>query len=231
MELFAKQAAECGWKLSDLQIDQFARYQDLLIEWNRRMNLTAVREPVLIQQRHFLESLSCATVTGDLNGFVLADVGTGAGFPGLPLKILFPDLSLTLIDSVAKKARFLEMVVAVLELPKVTVLTERVEVLGHLPEHREHYDWVVARGLARLNVLMEYLLPLCQVGGSVLAQKGKHAKVEAEEAASAISILGGAAPAFCDGLSKRRVLVTVKKIAETPARYPRRTGIPSKRPL
>jgi 16S rRNA (guanine(527)-N(7))-methyltransferase RsmG len=122
--------------------------------------------------RHFLDALSCAAATGPLDGQSLIDIGSGAGFPGLPLKILYPDLRLTLVDSVAKKARFLELVAAELGLREVTVIAERAEVLGQDPTHREQYDWATARAVAELRVLAELLLPLCRVGGRVLAQKG-----------------------------------------------------------
>ncbi|MFZ1398536.1 MAG: 16S rRNA (guanine(527)-N(7))-methyltransferase RsmG, partial [Candidatus Promineifilaceae bacterium] len=165
-EQFAAWAASLGVPLTPEQVAQFAIYQQLLLDWNARMNLTAVREPAEIRLRHFLDSLSCARVTGDLNGRSLIDVGTGAGFPGLPLKILFPHMRLTLVESVAKKGQFLQAVVDALALEQVTIVAERAELLGQMPQHRQQYDWATARAVAELRTLVEFLLPLCRVGGT-----------------------------------------------------------------
>lgn len=235
MELLTNQTAALNIRLTDAQVQQFVDYQTLLLAWNEQMNLTAIRKPGLIETKHFLDSLTCATVMGDLNGRSLLDLGTGAGFPGLPLKILFPDLRLTLVESIAKKTRFLDAVVTALGLTHVTIIPERAEILGHDPAHREHYDWVVARAVADLSVLLEYLLPFCRVGGHVLAQKGESAAAEIAAAAHAWQILGGATPQLHEtGLPADagiRHLVVVPKVAATPEEYPRRPGIPAKRPL
>jgi 16S rRNA (guanine527-N7)-methyltransferase len=224
-----------GLVLSASQLAQFERYQELLLVWNQRLNLTAVRDPAAIQVRHFLDSLSAATVTGNLSGQRLVDVGAGAGFPGLPLKILCPDMELTLVESVAKKARFLEAVVEALELAGVHVLVERAENVGRLPGHREGYDWAMARAVAPLPTLVEYLLPLCRAGGRMLAQKGPKAAAELEEASWAIKQLGGGRPELHEvhvpGLDEERAVVVVPKVASTPDRYPRRPGLPGKAPL
>jgi len=235
--ILAAQAAAWGLALSDGQVAQFERYLALLLAWNQRLNLTAVRQPADIQRRHFLDSLTCALVTGDLNGRSLIDVGTGAGFPGLPLKILYPELRLTLVESVAKKTDFLLVVAADLGFSSdsVSILVERAEVLGQMAAHREQYDWAVARGVAEMRVLLEYLLPLCRVGGHVLAQKGEGAKEETAVALTAVHQLGGGepqiTPAPVSGEDKPRYLVVVPKIVTTPAAYPRRPGMPGKRPL
>jgi 16S rRNA (guanine527-N7)-methyltransferase len=235
MEQFAMQAAALGLHLSDQQVEQFASYQMLLVEWNQRMNLTAIREPAAIQRRHFLDALTCATVTGDLDGCSLVDVGTGAGFPGLPLKILYPQLRLTLVESIVKKTRFLQAVVRELGLSDVHIVAERAEVLGQQTAYRGQYDWAVARAVAEMRVLAEYLLPLCRVGGYALAQKGENAPSETAAAASAIATLGGAPPELhaiqLPDVVETHYLVVIKKTAETPAFYPRRPGIPAKRPL
>lgn len=232
---FSKWAGQLGVSLSGGQVDQFARYLALLLDWNERMNLTAVRQPEDIRIRHFLDSLSCAKVTGDLNGRSLIDVGTGAGFPGLPLKILFPQLRLTLVESVAKKVDFLQAVVTELGLDNVTLLAERAELLGQQPQHRQQYDWAVARAVAELRVLVEYLLPLCRVGGHVLAQKGEGVHQEMADAVTAIQLLGGTEPKVSDialpGREQIHYLVVVAKELETPDKYPRRVGMPGKRPL
>lgn len=230
-----QEAAEFGLHLHPPQIEQFSHYQALLREWNQKMNLTAIDDPAGIQIRHFLDSLTCATVTGDLNGQSLIDVGTGAGFPGLPLKILYPDLRLTLVESVTKKTRFLEAVVEALALEGVQILDQRAETLGQRPEFRAQYDWTTGRAVAALRVLVEYLLPFCKIGGHVLAQKGESAQAEAEEARSAIAQLGGGPPTFhpihLPDREETHYLVVIEKVTATPAAYPRRPGRPAKRPL
>lgn len=228
-------AVSYGVTLTEAQIAQFNQYEALLLAWNQHMNLTAVREPEQIRVRHFLDALSCVRVTGDLNGRSLIDVGTGAGFPGLALKIAFPQLRLTLVESVQKKVRFLEAVVSELGLPDVTCLAERAEAVGQMPAHRACYDWVVARAVAELRVLVEYLLPLCRMGGHVLAQKGESAAEETAAAEAAIRTLGGGVPAlYAVQLPEREqvhYLAVIEKVANTPAAYPRRVGLPAKRPL
>jgi 16S rRNA (guanine527-N7)-methyltransferase len=234
MEFLEAGADALGLSLSSWQMDQFARYQSLLLLWNERFNLTAAHTAQEIQTRHFVDSLTCASVSGDLNGRSLIDVGSGAGFPGLPLKILFPELSLALLESVGKKGEFLKEVVSDLQLQNVAIIAERAEVLGHNEAYREHYDWAVARAVARLPTLLEYLLPFCRIGGQALAQKGERAGEEIEEAQNAILVLGGklveSRTIESPGGSKSN-LVVVQKINPTPAKYPRRVGIPRKRPL
>lgn len=235
MEALATAAQQFGVILQPEQLAQFALYQQLLLEWNDRMNLTAIREPEQIRQRHFLDSLTCATVMGGGNGRSLIDVGTGAGFPGLPLKILYPQLRLTLVESVAKKTQFLQAVVTSLGLENVQIHAERVEVLGQMAVHRQQYDWAVARAVAELRVLVEYLLPLCRVGGHVLAQKGENVLNETAVSHSAIHKLGGADPQIhpihLPGRAETHYLVLIPKIADTPDVYPRRVGVAVKRPL
>jgi 16S rRNA (guanine527-N7)-methyltransferase len=228
-------ARQLGLSLTAGQVALFARYQELLLEWNQHINLTAITDPAGIQVRHFLDSLSCTLAMTYRPGQWLVDVGTGAGFPGIPLKIYYPDLRLTLVESVAKKARFLTAVVAELGLVQVDIVTERAELLGQNPEHRERYDWVVARAVAEMRVLVEYLLPLCRPGGHVLAQKGGGAPEETAAAVRAITLLGGALPRYqtiqLPGLADAHHLVIIEKQTPTPPQFPRRTGIPSKRPL
>jgi 16S rRNA (guanine527-N7)-methyltransferase len=165
----------------------------------------------------------------------VVDVGTGAGFPGLVLKILRPDIELVLVESVEKKAGFCRTVVDELGLKGVAVLTERAEALGQDPAHRESYDWAVARAVAAMPVLAEYLLPLVRVGGRALAQKGAGGPAEAQDAASAFETLGGALKshreAHLPGLTEPHTLVVLEKLRPTPGNYPRRAGIPAKRPL
>lgn len=228
-------AASYDLALNPSQLAQFQRYGELLREWNARINLTAIDTPAEIEIRHFLDSLTVAVATGDLSGQRLIDVGTGAGFPGLALKILFPAMQLTLVESVAKKTLFLETVAAELGLQGVTILAERAETLGQQPAHREQYDWAVARAVAALPVLVEYLLPLCREGGSALAQKGESAPREVSEARKAIALLGGGEPVLhtveLPGREERHYLVVIPKVAPTPLAYPRRPGRPAKKPL
>jgi 16S rRNA (guanine527-N7)-methyltransferase len=235
MALLAAGATVMGLGLTAVQLAQFARYQELLLTWNQRFNLTAIRDATGIQQRHFLDSLSCGLVTGDLNGQRLVDVGAGPGFPGLPLKIRYPGLALTLVESIAKKARFLEAVVQELNLKDVVVVVDRAENVGRVPGHREAYDWAVARAVAALPTLVEYLLPLCRIGGRILAQKGSRAAAEVSDATWAIQQLGGGRALVRDvqvpGLVERRALVVASKVAATPEAYPRRPGLPNKSPL
>ncbi len=216
----------------------FRIYQQELVAWNQKFNLTAITDDTGVQVRHFLDSLSCilALRPGESwAGSRVIDVGTGAGFPGLPLKIVYPEMRLTLLEATAKKVRFLEHIVSLLRLPNVTVLHGRAETLGQDTSHREQYDWCLARAVADMPILMEYLLPLVKVGGYVLAQKGEHAPAEARRSEWAIQQLGGhlrrLVPVELHGLAETRHLVLVDKVAATPPRYPRRPGIPAKRPL
>jgi len=235
MTLLAEGADAMGLALTTPQLAQFERSLALLLEWNRRLTLPAIRDPAAIQQRHFLDSLSCAAVMGDLNNRRVVDVGAGAGFPGLPLKILVPDMALTLVESTAKKGRFLAAAVEELKLDGVQLVLDRAENIGHMPGHREVYDWAVARAVAALPTLVEYLLPLCVIGGRLLAQKGPRAAEEMGQAAWAVEQLGGGRAKLhqvtVPGLDETRILVVVDKTRPSPNEYPRRPGIPAKSPL
>jgi 16S rRNA (guanine527-N7)-methyltransferase len=224
-----------GVHLSSSQVEAFAWYSAELISWNRKLNLTAVDDPAGIEYRHFLDSLSCLLAMGPNPGGRLIDVGSGAGFPGIPLKIACPRLKLTLVESIGKKAGFCRHVVDGLRLRPVEVESARSEELAHQDGHRQQYDWAVARAVAGLPTLVEYLLPFLKVGGVAIAQKGESAMAEAHSAESALRLLGGRlrqiVPVEVPTVAETRYLVVVEKTSATPEKYPRRAGIPAKRPL
>lgn len=222
-------------QLTPRQVAMLATYEEQLLVWNEKFNLTAIRDVDGIRAKHFLDSLSCSLAWKEHPPRRLIDVGTGAGFPGLVLKILYPAMKLTLVESVGKKANFCRHIVENLGLENVEVLTARAEEVGRLPIHREKYDWAVARAVAQLPVLSEYLLPLVKVGGAMLAQKGESGPAEAQAAEKALKMLGGnlrqLVHVTLPGVVEERYLVIVNKAAATPATYPRKAGIPGKNPL
>jgi 16S rRNA (guanine527-N7)-methyltransferase len=205
------------------------------VDWNTRFNLTAIRDPQEIHVKHFLDSLTCLLAFRDASIGRLVDIGTGAGLPGIPIKIVYPKMQLTLVESVGKKAEFCRHVVKVLDLPGVEVVQQRAEILGQDPTYREQYDWAVARAVAVLPVLAEYLLPLVRVGGSMLAMKGESGPAEAHSADRALRVLGGhlrqLVPVTLPGVAEERYLVVIDKVAATPSGYPRKVGKPAKHPL
>lgn len=225
-----------GVTLGATQLQQLTTYENLLLEWNEKINLTAIRDVPGIRTKHFLDSISCVLAfKAGSPPRSLIDVGTGAGFPGLVLKILYPGMKLTLVESVGKKAKFCADVVTALGLENVGVMTARAEDVGRMKEHRERYDWAVARAVAQLPALAEYLLPLVKVGGTMLAQKGETGPAEVNMAAHAIKLLGGRFKQVVNvqlpGVADERFLVIIDKTATTPDLYPRTAGTPGKRPL
>ena len=236
MRRLVEGAAALSIPLDGAQVEQFRRYSDELAAWNRRVNLTAVTDPGEVVTKHFLDSLSVAAALHDgerEHGLRLLDVGSGAGFPGIPLKIAFPQWRVALLEATGKKAVFLEHVIGALGLDGATVLAGRAETIAHDPKQREAYDVVVSRAVAPMPVLAELCLPFCRPGGTFIAQKSRAANDEVSEARRAIETMGGTLARLQevgyeggDGL-----LVVVEKSARTPARYPRRPGIPAKRPL
>ncbi len=221
--------------LTEQQITALMRYEKELLEWNQKFNLTAIRDVESIRTKHFLDSFSCELAWKGSPPNRLIDVGTGAGFPGIPLKLIHPHLKLTLVESVRKKAMFCQHIVDVLGLKNVDVIQARAEDLGQDVKHREKYDWAVARAVANLNVLSEYLLPLVEISGSMLAQKGESAPAEAQSAEGAMKLLGGKLKQLIQvnlrGVADDRYLVVVEKVAATPPKYPRKPGIAAKMPL
>ena len=231
-------AAEFGIQLSEIQMDQFRLYHERMVEWNEMMNLTRIIEWEHVVGRHFLDSLSLVTALPPealRRDATLLDVGSGAGLPGVPLKIVFPDLRVTLLEVTQKKTLFLEQVVGDLGLPGLDVRTGRAETLAHEPDLREAFDTVVARGVNKLNVLVELMAGFCRVGGVVVAQKSAAPDDEVRAASVAIETMGVELEEIreldFDGSGGPRSLVVLRKTRPTPKRYPRRPGIPYKRPL
>ena len=222
-----------GCPLSPDTLEKLDRYRALLLDWNSHMDLTSVKEGD-VAARHFLDSLLPLTVPGlIMESARLIDVGTGAGFPGLPLAIARPDLSVTLLDAQGKRCQFLGAVAEALALENVTVINDRAENLGRAPGHREGYDLAVARAVAPLNILLEYLLPFVKTGGRALCWKGPAAMDEAGDGSAAAGKLGGEMLPFLEieTADRKNILVPVLKTEKTVPQYPRKNGIPAKRPL
>ncbi len=241
MELLKSGATELGVTLTDHQLDQFETYFKELAEWNKRANLTAIIEYEAVQVKHFLDSLTVWLTARDIlassteTPVRVMDVGSGAGLPGLALKIAYPDIELALVESVAKKTAFMRHMVETLELEGVSVYTGRAEELARGKDLRDGFDLVVVRALAKLPLLLEFGLPFCKTGGSLVALKHGGDGSEQDEAANALSELNGfierVSTVRVEGLTDDRVVISVKKTAPTPNRYPRAVGVPGKRPL
>ncbi len=222
-------------ELSVKQVRQFDRLTDLLLEWNKRMNLTAITDQREIAVMHYLDALTLKRVLPLADGRRLIDVGAGAGFPGLPLAIAYPRLQVTLMDSTAKKLRFIDQACSDLGLKNARSLHARAEDAGRDKRHREAYDFVVARAVGRLPALSEYTLPLAKLGGQAVAMKGRSAYEETNAAAKAIDRLGGELFTIEElqlpTLDNPRYLVVIDKVKPTPRRYPRKAGVPSRQPI
>lgn len=243
MELLIEGCELLGIELTPGQIAQFEGYYQLLREWNQKVNLTAIDDYEGVQTKHFLDSLVALPLIGEerseaitqLAALRAIDVGAGAGFPGLPLKIAWPALDLTLLDGTGKKIRFLETVVEALGLDGVTLVQGRAEEVAHQEAFRGQYDLVVARAVARLNTLAEYLLPFARMNGLVAVYKGPGASQEFVEAGKAIQTLGGEtvrfAPVRVPFLEEERRVLLIRKARKTPGTYPRQQGLPRKQPL
>lgn len=222
-------------EIKEEQLLQLIQYKDTLLEWNQKMNLTAIEEPREIIIKHFLDSITCLKVSQLTGEGTLIDVGTGAGFPGIPLKVLLPNVEVTLLDALNKRIGFLKEVVNQLQLEKVNFIHGRAEDFGQNNSFREQYDFSVARAVASLNVLSEYCLPFVKPGGYFICQKGPQLELELKEAKKALSVLGGEVVEemtvqlpFSD-IHHR--IVVIKKIKQTPTKYPRKAGKPSKEPI
>ena len=232
-EILSSKGREAGLEFTALQLEQFTRYYELLVETNKVMNLTALTEPEDVAVKHMVDSL--LAYDASFSGKTLADVGTGAGFPGVPLKIFCPSLKVVLIDSLGKRLKFLDTVIAELGLKDIKTMHLRAEDAGHNKELREHFDIVTARAVARLSVLSEYCLPLVKKGGMFIALKGSKYAEEIKEGEAAVKILGGkllsAEPVKLPGLDDGRAVVKIAKLKSTPNQYPRKAGTPDKQPL
>ena len=236
-EIFAEERANYGSKLSSKQKEQFATYYNKLIEFNKKVNLTRITDKNEVYLKHFFDSITpLLEFSGLFKGEKsLCDVGAGAGFPSLPIKILCPDLSITIVDSLGKRLKFLDELVSDLSLDKVTLVHSRAEDAGQNKNLREKFDLVTGRAVARMSVLSEYCLPLAKVDGYLVALKGPKAQDELAEAKNAIEVLGGSVKEVKEltlpDTDDERTLIVVKKVKATPKKYPRQAGTPNRKPL
>jgi 16S rRNA (guanine527-N7)-methyltransferase len=226
---------EKGISLSPHQHKQFDTYCQFLIEWNEKMNLTAITDKQDVYLKHFYDSLTLRFVENFSEPLTLCDVGAGAGFPSLPVKICFPHVQVTIVDSLKKRIHFLEHLTSALGLEDVSIHHDRAEMFGRKKAHRESFDIVTARAVAKLSVLSEYCLPLVKTGGAFLAMKGAAARKELKESERALNLLGGeigdVESLILPGEQSQRYVIRVKKIKKTPKAYPRKPGTPGKNPL
>lgn len=224
-----------GLTIDDKKINQLIKYKDILVEWNKFMNLTGITEDKEVMIKHFLDSLSCLSLDYIKSDSRIIDVGTGAGFPGLPIKIFYENSHVTLLDSLNKRIKFLKEVCEQNQVQKVEFIHGRAEEIAKKKDQRETYDIAVARAVARLNVLCEYCLPFVKVGGYFVCQKGPSITEELEDSKKALNILGGEIVEKIDidipYTDLKHNIVVIKKIKSTPTKYPRKAGTPTKSPL
>ena len=232
---FDQELEMLGIQLTDVQKEQFDRYYELLIEWNRVMNLTGITEYDEVNLKHFTDSLTIVRIKDMENVSTLIDVGTGAGFPGIPVKIAFPHIKVTLLDSLNKRIKFLNQVVEELDLKDVVTLHGRAEDYAKKEEYREQFDLCASRAVANLSTLSEYCLPFVKKGGCFISYKSADSDEEIEQSKKALDILGGKIEKVdkfvLPGSDMGRALVMVEKVKNTPRKYPRKAGVPSKEPL
>ncbi|GEN85057.1 ribosomal RNA small subunit methyltransferase G [Sporosarcina luteola] len=232
---FVEALQEKGINLTEYQLQQFDKYFHMLVEWNEKMNLTAITDAPSVYLKHFYDSITAAFFT-DLTGQKsICDVGAGAGFPSIPLKICFPELSVTIVDSLNKRITFLNELSNELKLDNVNFIHSRAEDFGQNPKYREQFDIVTARAVARLAVLSELCIPLVKEGGIFISMKGAAAEEELTDAKKAINILGAELiEKFSFSLpmeESERNIFTLRKIKKTPKKYPRKPGVPNKTPI
>ena len=220
-------------EFDDKKIEQFYKYMNLLIEWNEKINLTAITEPDDIILKHFIDSLTISKYINENKK--IADIGTGAGFPGIPLKIAKPNIQMFLIDSLNKRIKFLEEVIKQNEIANTFAIHARAEEIGHNKEYRGNFDVVTSRAVARLNVLLEYMMPLVKLGGKCICLKGPNIGEELEEAKKAIDILGGKIEKVEEielpDSDNKRTIIIIRAVKQLPNRYPRKPGTPTVSPL
>lgn len=237
MEILTEGCKKLGISLTEKQEQQFLNYYHLLLDWNDRVNLTGITEYSDVMRKHFLDSLCLVQLTGiDKNQIQkVIDVGTGAGFPGIPLKIIFPDIQLVLLDSLNKRVKFLEVLTEELGLKNVTAVHGRAEEYGRKKEYREQFDLCVSRAVANLAVLSEYCIPLVCTDGNFVAYKSGKIQEELKDSQRAIELLGGKIQEKTDFTIPEtdiaRSLIRIKKVRATPEKYPRKNGVPGKTPL
>ena len=227
------QAQKIDINLTNKQLNEFYTYMNLLIEWNKNINLTAITEPEEIIKKHFIDSLTISkNIQKDSS---IIDVGTGAGFPGIPLKIVREDINVVLLDALNKRLNFLNEVIKENELKNIETVHFRAEEIGKNKKYREKYDIATSRAVAQLNILAEYLLPLVKIGGKCICMKGSNVEEELKNSKKAITLLGGEIEKIeefilPDSDIKRNVII-IKKVNSTPAKYPRKPGTPAKEPI
>jgi 16S rRNA (guanine527-N7)-methyltransferase len=238
MEILQAGAQKLGINLTSGQLEIFEIYYRELLDWNKRINLTSITGYEDVQVRHFIDSLTIFTVINSPEkgqALRVIDVGTGAGLPGIPLKIILPKIKLTLLEATGKKTKFLQHIVEKLKLDNVEIVAGRAEETAHNPEYREKFDIVLSRAVASLPALVELTLPFCITGGRFIAQKKGDIKKEIEQSRKAIDVMGGRLREVksleLEGLNDARFLIVVDKIKSSPSEYPRRPGMPAKRPL
>lgn len=228
-----KQAEEINIKLSQIQVERFYCYMKQLISWNQKINLTAITEESEIIEKHFIDSLT-------INKYIdkdakLIDVGTGAGFPGVPIKIVRDDIEITLLDALNKRLNFLNEIINENKLEGINTVHYRAEEAGKIKDYREKFDIATSRAVAQLNILTEYLLPFVKIGGKCICMKGSNIKEELERSKKSIEILGGRIEAvdefYLPNSDISRSIIVIKKIKTTPAKYPRKAGTPGKEPI
>lgn len=229
----AERATQFGVMLSEEQQNQFYNYMELLLEWNEKLNLTAITDQEQILTKHFIDSLSIVPYI-NLSDKIL-DIGTGAGFPGIPLKIALPQNSFTLLDSLNKRINFLNVIIQELKLKNIKAIHGRAEEFNKINGERENYEIVVSRAVAKLNVLLEYMLPFVKIGGKCICMKSIDIDEELKEAEKAIKTLGGRIEKIdsitLENTDIQRKIVIIKKVQETPKKYPRKAGTPLREPI
>ena len=228
-----EEAMQFGIELSEKQQDNFYNYMKLLLDWNEKINLTAITEPKEVITKHFVDSLSITPYINE-NDRIL-DIGTGAGFPGIPLKIVLEKNEITLLDSLNKRINFLNEVIEKLDLKNIQAVHGRAEEFNKIDENRENYDIIVSRAVAKLNVLLEYMLPFVKLNGRCICMKSADIDEELKEAENAIKILGGEIEKIDEITLKntdiKRKIIVIKKVNKTPSKYPRKAGTPAKEPI